>query len=54
MQNGLGEGIKNLFKEGNIVLEETIETPVVLDSEQNEQTSNWTPSPLLSLAQLDR
>uniref|UniRef100_M1BQB8 Gag-pro n=1 Tax=Solanum tuberosum TaxID=4113 RepID=M1BQB8_SOLTU len=36
MQNGLGEGIKNWFKEGDIVLKKMIETPVILDSESKE------------------
>ena len=47
MQNGLGEGIKNLFKEGDIVLEEMIETPVILDIKSNEQMPNWTSTSLL-------
>uniref|UniRef100_M1D9P1 Uncharacterized protein n=1 Tax=Solanum tuberosum TaxID=4113 RepID=M1D9P1_SOLTU len=47
MQNGLGEGIKNWFKEGDIMLEEMTETPVILDNESNEKMTNWTSTPLL-------
>jgi len=47
MQNGLGEGIKNLFKEGDNVIEDMIETPIILDNETNEQMPNWTSTPLL-------
>lgn len=47
MQNGIGEGIKNWFKEGEIVLEEMIETPVILDIESKEQMPNWTSTSLL-------
>uniref|UniRef100_M1DMI1 Integrase core domain containing protein n=1 Tax=Solanum tuberosum TaxID=4113 RepID=M1DMI1_SOLTU len=36
MQIGVGEGIKNLIKEGDIMLEEMIEAPVILDSEPKE------------------
>uniref|UniRef100_M1DXM3 Uncharacterized protein n=1 Tax=Solanum tuberosum TaxID=4113 RepID=M1DXM3_SOLTU len=42
-----GEVIENWFKEGDIVLEEMIETPVILDSEPKEQMPNWTSTPLL-------
>uniref|UniRef100_M1DIE8 Uncharacterized protein n=1 Tax=Solanum tuberosum TaxID=4113 RepID=M1DIE8_SOLTU len=47
MKNGLGEGVKNWFKEGDIVLEEMIETPVILDSESKEKMPNWTSTSLL-------
>ena len=47
MQNGLGEEIKNWFKEGDIVLEDMIETPVILDSESKEKMPNWTSTSLL-------
>uniref|UniRef100_M1BG40 Uncharacterized protein n=1 Tax=Solanum tuberosum TaxID=4113 RepID=M1BG40_SOLTU len=47
MQNGLGEGIKNLVKEGDIVLKGMIETPVILDNEPKEQMLDWTSTPLL-------
>ena len=47
MQNGLGEGIENLFKEDDIVLEEMIETPGILDIKSKEQMPNWTSTSLL-------
>uniref|UniRef100_M1DYJ1 Uncharacterized protein n=1 Tax=Solanum tuberosum TaxID=4113 RepID=M1DYJ1_SOLTU len=48
MQNGVGEGIKNGFKENDIVLEEMIETSVILDNEPKEQMPNWTSPSLLN------
>lgn len=40
MQNGIGEGIKNLLKEVDIVLNNMIETPVVLESDPKERMPN--------------
>uniref|UniRef100_M1D8S2 Uncharacterized protein n=1 Tax=Solanum tuberosum TaxID=4113 RepID=M1D8S2_SOLTU len=47
MQNGLGEGIKKLVKENDILLEETIETLAIVDSEPKEQMSSRTSTLLL-------
>lgn len=43
-----------LFEEGDIVLEELIKTPGILDAKPMERVLNWTTMPLLILADLDR
>uniref|UniRef100_M1BBA5 Uncharacterized protein n=1 Tax=Solanum tuberosum TaxID=4113 RepID=M1BBA5_SOLTU len=47
MHNDLGEGIKNWFKESDIVLEEMIETRVIPDNESKEKMPNWRSTSLL-------
>ena len=42
-----GEGICDLFKEINVVIEEEVEPAGICDAEPEEMLQNWTSTPIL-------